>query len=248
MFKGKLAVLCLVAALLVVSSTAYAGIVDPCNSTAAVTLSGASGTPVTLPACPQGDGGSLISQGWYISLTIMDGLTPPNGIANIPPSDFWMDDCDAVSQLIVLCGGSASSGADSLTNAAGMTTMSNTQLAASTLTGPIGCLTATPPCSPEPAGSARCSDGVIIIVQGEILEDQATSCTTKMCYPINVRSFDLTGDGNVSSADLSTFAIGYPGGTGTPNPCIDYDGSLTANLPDLTTFALHFGPPGHSCN
>jgi hypothetical protein len=138
MFKGKLAVLCLVAALLVVSSTAYAGIVDPCNSTATVILSGASSLPVTLPACPQGDAGTMISQGWYISLTIMDGLTPANGIANIPPSDFWMDDCDAVNQLIVLCGGSASSGADSLTNAAGMTTMSNTQLAAGTLTGPVG--------------------------------------------------------------------------------------------------------------
>ena len=240
MFKGKLAVLCLVAALVVVSSTAYAGIVDPCNSTATVILSGASGLPVTLPACPAGDGGTLISQGWYISLTIMDGLTPPNGIANIPPSDFWMDDCDPVNQLIVLCGGSASSGADSLTNALGMTTMSNTQLAASTLDG----LTTGPPVG----GTARCSDGVIIIVQGEILEDQATSCTTKMCYPINVRSFDLTGDGNITSADLSTFAIGYVGGAGHFNPCIDYDGSGTANLPDLTTFALHFGPPGHTCN
>jgi hypothetical protein len=233
----------------VVSSTAYAGIVDPCNSTATVVLSGASGPRVTLPACPQGDGGSLISQGWYISLTIMDGLTPPNGIANIPPSDFWMDDCDDVEAYIVLCGGSASSGADSLTNAAGMTTMSNTSLAASSSgTGPIGCLDGTPACSPEPLGSSRCSNGVIIIVQGEILEDQSTSCTTKMCYPIDVRSFDLTGDGVVSSADLSAFAIGYPGGAGTPNPCIDYDASGTANLPDLTTFALHFGPPGHSCN
>lgn len=244
MFKGKLAVLCL--ALLVVSSTAYAGIVDPCNSTATVILSGAPSTPVTLPACPQGDGGSLISQGWYLALTIEDGTGA--GIPNIPPSDFWMDDCDAAQQLIILCGGSASSGADSLTNAAGQTTMSNTQLAASTATGPIGCLNGSPPCSPEPLGSARCTNGVIIIVQGEILEDQATSCTTPMCYPVNVRSFDLTGDGVVSSADLSTFAIGYPGGAGTPNPCIDYDASGTANLPDLTTFALHFGPPGHSCN
>lgn len=246
MFKGKLAVLCLVAALLVVSSTAYAGIVDPCNSTASVVLSGAASLPVTLPACPQGDGGSLISQGWYITLTIQDGFG--GGIPNIPPSDFWMADCDPVNDYIVLCGGSASSGADSLTNAAGQTTMSNTQLAASTAGGPIGCITATPACSPEPLGSARCTDGVIIIVQGETLEDPGTSCTTEMCFPINVRSFDLTGDGVVSSADLSTFAIGYPGGAGTPNPCIDYDASGTANLPDLTTFALHFGPPGHSCD
>jgi hypothetical protein len=246
MFKGKMAVLALVAALLVVSSTAFAGIIDPCNSSATVILSGAPSLPVTFAACPQGDGGTMIAQGWYVSLTIQDGLG--NGIPNIPPSDFWMDDCDPAQTLIVLCGGSASSGADSLTNALGQTTMSNTNLSASTLTGPVGCITATPPCSPEPLGSARCSDGVILIVQGEILEDPGTSCTTALCYPINVRSFDLTGDGEVSGADLSTFAIGYPGGAGTPNPCIDYDASGTANLPDLTTFALHFGPPGHTCN
>jgi hypothetical protein len=249
MFKGKMAVLTLAVALLVVSSTAFAGIIDPCNSSALVILSGAPSLPVTLAACPQGDGGSLIAQGWYISLTIQDGLG--NGIPNIPPSDFWMDDCDAAQTLIVLCGGSASSGADSLTNALGQTTMSNTQLAASTIGGPVGCHVVPPPdgpCNPEPLGSARCSDGVILIVQGEILEDPSASCSVPECYDVNVRSFDLTGDGEVSGADLSTFAIGYPGGAGTPNPCIDYDGSGTANLPDLTTFALHFGPPGHSCN
>lgn len=237
MFKGKLAVLCLVAALLVVSSTAFAGIIDPCNSTASVVLSGAPGLPVTLPACPQGDGGTFISQGWYISLTIQDGLG--NGIPNIPPSDLWVDDCNASVQEIILCGGSASSAADSLTNLLGQTTMSNTTLAAGTVTGTVT--------GPPSAGTAFCSDGVIIIVQGEILEDPATSCTTTKCYPIKVRSFDLTGNGVVSSADLSTFAIGYVGGSGFFNPCIDYDGSGTGNLPDLTTFALHFGPPGHSC-
>jgi len=237
MFKGKLAVLCLVAAaLLVANSTAFAGIIDPCNSTSSVVLSGASGTPVTLAACPQGDSGSFINQGWYIALTIEDGVG--NGVPNISPTEFWIDDCDSVNELVVLCGGSASSGADSLTNALGQTTMSNTSLSASEGGGAVG---GTPP-------APTCSDGMIVIVQGTIL---STGCPTPVpvCQPINVRSFDLTGDGVVTSADLSAFAFGYAGGSDpAAAPCIDYDGSNTVNLPDLTTFALHFGPPGHSCN
>jgi len=235
MFKAKLAVLCLVAsALLVANSTAFAGIIDPCQSSCSVVLSGAPGTPVTFPACPQGDGGTMIANGWYIDLTIVDGTG--TGIANISPTDFWVDDCDAAQELIVLCGGSASSGADSLTNAAGQTTMSNTNLAASTLTGSAG--------GPPPAPT--CANGVVIIVQGSVLEDPSQSCTVDLCHPVNVRSFDLTGDGNISGADLSTFAFGYP--PNAFNTCVDYDASGTGNLPDLTTFALHFGPPGHSCN
>jgi hypothetical protein len=245
MCKRKLIFLCLVvAALLVANSAAFAQI-DPCNSTAAVVLDGAPSLPVVLPTCPQGDGGSMIAYGWYIALTIRNAAGLP--IPGIPASDFWIVDCDAANTLIVLCGGSASSAADAATDALGKTTMSQTQPAISTLTGPIGCITATPPCSPEPAGSARCTDGVYIIVQSVILDDQTTNCTTKMCYPINVRSCDLTGDGCVSSADLSTFAIGYTGGVGWPNPCIDFSASGTINLPDLAFFALHFGPPGHCC-
>jgi hypothetical protein len=245
MFKGKLAVL--VAALLVVSSAAYAGIVDPCNSTATVVLTTAPSLPVTLQACPQGDGPTMTASGFYVSLTILDGLS--QGVPNIPPTDFWMDDCDAVNDYILLCGGSASSGADSLTNAAGQTTMSNTTLAAGMAGGAIGCLNGPQnACSPEPTPSIRCTNGVIIIVQGEVLKDPATSCTTDKCYGINVRSFDVSGDNRITSSDLSLFAIGYVGGVGWQNPCIDYDGSNTANLSDLSLFALHFGPPGHECN
>lgn len=231
MFTGKLAVVCLAAALLVVSSTAFAAVADPCNSTATIILSGAPSLPVTLLACPKGDAPTMIEYGWYIALTIQDGAGV--GVANIPPWDIWMDDCDPFQDLLIFCGPrSTALNADSLTNLLGQTTMSNTHLAASTLTGSVS--------GPPAVGTAFCTDGIIIVVQGMVLEDQSTSCTTKMCLPINVRSFDLTGDGIVSPSDLSTFAIGYIGGVGTPNPCIDYDGSGTINPPDLSTFALHY--------
>lgn len=236
MFKGKLAVLCLVAAaLLVANSTAFAGIIDPCNSTCSVVLAGASGTPVILAACPQGDGGSFIAQGWYLDLTIEDGVG--NGIENISPTDFWIDDQDPAVVLLALCGGSASSGADSLTNASGETTMSNTSLAASN-TGATGVGTV------GNAGGPFCANGVIVVVQGTII---STGCPTPVAvvHPVNPRSFDLTGDGIVNSSDLFSFALDYP-----PNlfgSCTDYNASGTGDLPDLTTFALHFGPPSHSC-
>lgn len=245
MFKGKLTVL-LVAALLVVSSSAFAGIIDPCNSTATVELSGAPTLPVTYRSCPQGDGGSMLQNGFYISLTIKDGLG--DGIPNISPTDFWLDDCDPGEQLFVLCGGSASSGADSLTNGLGQTTMSATNLATGQFNaGDISCLVGTPPCAdPPPATSAKCSNGVIIIVQGEILLN--ATCTAEECYPVNVRSFDLNGTGSVNSSDFSIFAIGYVGGVGVQNPCTDYNSSSSSDLPDLTIFSLHYGPPGHSCD
>ena len=116
MHRVKTVLLCLVAALLMASTTVSAGI-DACESTATIVLAGAPSVPVTLAACPHGDGGSLISLGWYISLTILDDNG--DGIPNIPPSDFWMDDCDGSQTLIVLCDGSASSNADSLTNVLG---------------------------------------------------------------------------------------------------------------------------------
>jgi hypothetical protein len=220
MLKGKLAACCLVAfGLLVASGTAFAGVVNPCNSTATIIFGSQPGPTVTASVCPQGDAEDFGVQGFHIRYTIKDGLG--NGIPNIPASDFWVDDCDAVNDLIVLCGGSSSSSADSLTNSLGNTTMSLTSIAA-----------------------GDCALGVICVVQGAILQDN--TCTVPRCLSIYVKSFDISGDLNITLGDLGLFAQGYP-----PNafqPCTDYSGNGTNNLPDLATFALHFGPPGHSCN
>jgi hypothetical protein len=229
MFKGKMAVLTLAVALLVVGSTAFAGIIDPCNSTAVITLTTAPGTPVTLPACPSGDADRPIDLGWYLSVSMKDGLG--NGIENIPPTDFWAQDCNSTEEWIVLCGGSASWGADSLTNALGNTTFSNGRMSAGVRTGDIG----------HPSGDgAKCSDGIILICQGEILQDPAQSCAANLCLDVSVRSYDLDGDLIVALTDLANFSFAWPGGSATPNDCIDYNGSGLMDLPDLANFSLHF--------
>jgi hypothetical protein len=246
MFKGKLAVL-LVAGLLVWSSTAFAGIIDPCQSDATVIIETATGSPGTMPGCPQADGGTMAQYGFRIEIWVRDGTGA--GIANVPPSDFWVNDCDPVETLI-LCGGSASSNADALTDATGNTQMRGTNVAASTSAlGDISC--DDPPLvgctSPPPVGSPICTNGVIVIVQGETISTPEPSCLP-ICLPVNVRSFDITGDGVVNDSDLSSFAVGYPGGSGTPNQCIDYNADGVISLPDLSTFSLHFGPPSHRCD
>jgi hypothetical protein len=220
MLKGKLAACCLVAfGLLVASGTAFAGIVDPCNSTAAIVFGSQPGPTVTAAVCPSGDASDFGLQGFHISFTIEDGLG--NGIPNVPASDFWLDDCDAVNDLIVLCGGSSSSSADSLTNSLGKTTMAQTSIAA-----------------------GDCALGVIAIVQGSILEDN--TCTVPRCLSVYVKSFDLSGDLNITLTDLALFGQGYP--PAAFQACTDFSGNGTNNLADLSTFALHFGPPGHACN
>lgn len=223
MIKGKLAVLGLVAiSLLVVNGTAFAGIIDPCLSSAAL-----SSSPAPLAVCPQGDTDSFALQGWQVNLTIVDALGV--GIANISPTDFWIIDCSPTDDVDV-CGGSASSGADSLTNAAGQTTMSNTSLAAST------------------CGAFNGSDDRMkVVVQGFVILDSSGGCPSvvDLCLDIRVRSIDLSGDGLIDTIDLGAFAQGFP-----PNPydtCTDYNQDLANDLIDLSEFAIHFGPPGHSC-
>jgi hypothetical protein len=233
MAKGKLAVVGFLAVgLLVAGSAAFAGIVDPCQSTAALqTLSGS--PPFVVASTPDGNavsGRTLVQSGFQINVTAIDGLG--NGIPNVSGTDFWLEDCDPNTDLIILCGGGASSGADSLTNASGNTTMSQTTIAGSNnpvLTPPFGCV-----------------DGMMVVIQGEYLRDPGTGCTTPLCFSdIHFRSYDLTGDGDITPADLSTFANGFP-----PNPfedCTDYTGDGLNTLADLSTWAFSFGPPGDSC-
>lgn len=176
-------------------------------------------TPVALLSCPGGDAPSFLDQGWWIKLWIRDinGI----GISGIPATDFWLVDCDP-SGDVVLCGGRASSNADSATNADGRTTMS--------LTGLLG---------------GGCADGMQVLAQGVAIEDSLTNCTSVVCRPISLRSPDIDGNFEVNLIDLTLFAESYP-----PYPydrCCDFDIDGVVNLRDLVTFALHFGPPGHIC-
>lgn len=217
MCKRRLAVLCLVAvSVLLVSGIANAGIIDPCTSYWQLH---ATVSPCPLFACPQGDVDSFIAQGWWIWICVLDANEAP--VAGVPFSDFWLVDCDPVNDAI-LCAGGASSNADSMTNAAGMTTMSLSTMSA-----------------------GGCADGMAVVAQGFVIEDSLTNCTTVFCCPINLRSPDIDGSLVVDLIDLTIFAASFP-----PNPydtCCDFDLNGIVNLIDLTTFALHFGPPGHIC-
>jgi hypothetical protein len=247
MFKGKLAASCLVAVtLLVVGSTAFAGIIDPCLSDAVIVADNSLVTvprtaPFTFTGCPQGDFNSQQQQGHATEVTVVDGSSV--GIPNIPGSDLWYDDCDSANDLFILCGGSAASNADGLTNASGRIDFSLQGIAVSTRAGAIGGTGGLDP---------ACSNGVTIIVQGIVLED-AANCGTVECFTdLKIRSFDIWSDPGtdlfrVDLTDLSSFAFGYPGGSASPNDCVDYDALNANDLADLSLFAFHYGPPSHIC-
>jgi hypothetical protein len=208
---------------------------DTCMSSAVIVPVAGPG-PYTVASSPDGNpasGRTLIQSGFYIDLTIVDGIG--QGISYIQPSDFWLESCDPTQDLVILCGGAGSSAADSMTNDLGKTTISQTTIAASNnpTIDPIG----------NPFG---CVDGMLVEVMGDLLLDPATGCTTFLCLnDIHFRGYDLTGDGVITPADLSTFAGGFP-----PNPferCTDYNGDGANTLADLSTWAFSFGPPGDSC-
>jgi hypothetical protein len=207
--------------------TANAGIIDPCLTywelrdplTDQIILVPPA-PPCPLFVCPQGDTDSFQDQGWYLFICVQDGNGDP--IASIPPTDFWLIDCDPLADAS-LCGGSASSGADAMTDALGTTEMR------------LGNLT-----------GGGCVDGMALVVQGFVVLDPASNCVSAFCCPIWMRSPDMTGDLVVNLVDLSSFAAGFP-----PQPfdtCADMNLDGAVALQDLSRFAFHFGPPGHICN
>jgi len=219
MLKGKLAVLALVAVccIVMINGTANAGIIDPCVSYWELH---SVVSPCPLFVCPLGDTDSFLDQGWWIWICVLDQNGAP--IPNVPLADFWLIDCDIANDA-VLCGGAASSNADSNSNAAGMTTMS-----LGTLTG------------------GGCADGMALVIQGFVVLDSLTNCTTDFCCPIYLRSPDINGDLIVNLQDLSLFAGNYP--PQAYGPCSDMNVDGAVGLQDLSLFAFHFGPPGHACN
>jgi len=218
MFQFRaICVMCLVGAAFFAAKLVQAQIPDPCDF-ATVRLN-APVIPCPLLACPQGDTPSFASQGWTIEVWVRDINGIP--ISGVPANDFWLIDCDPLSDAS-LCGGSASSNADHATNSNGKTTLS-----LSTLAG------------------GGCADGISVVVQGIVLVDSLSACTTFLCLPINLRSPDIDGSLEVNLIDLSTFAASYP--PAAFDRCCDYDIDGEVNLTDLAEFASHYGPPGHSC-
>ena len=92
-----------------------------------------------------------------------------------------------------------------------------------------------------------CVDGVSVVAQNNVLLDTAT-CTTPICHDVNVRSPDIDGSLCVNLVDLSTFSASYVPAGGTFDKCCDFNCDGSVLLDDLSLFAFHFGPPGHSCS
>lgn len=207
------------ASLLLVAGIATAGIIDPCGDPGKPPVQYNGASPECYFACPQGDTDSFLLSGFWFAFEIIDVLSVP--LENIPASDFWMIDCDPVLNM-ALCAGSASSNADSSTNAAGKTTMSLTSMS-------VG----------------GCADGLSAVVQGFVLTDPTAACAP-YCFNIRVRSCDQNGDLVMNLVDLTTFSGRYP--PQAYHKCADFDCSGAVNLQDLTKFSFHYGPPGHKCN
>jgi hypothetical protein len=202
----------LFACLILLASAASAGIIDPCRSS--VVFNGT--TPENYFACPKGETGSFASAGFSFSLRIVDWSGNP--IQNIPKSDIWVVDCDPVRNLY-LCGGSASSSADSSTNYEGRTTMSNTALAA-----------------------GGCANGLSVVCQGYLLGPGVPSPCTPVCVDVRVRSTDLNRDGYVNLSDVSVIAGYYP--PAAYNECGDLNWDGRISLSDVSRLGAHFG---HQC-
>jgi len=156
--------------------------------------------------------GTTLSPAGTIYVTVRDAAAIP--ISNIPPADFWLIGCN---NGLGLCLGAFSTNADSLTNASGQTTISGVMR--------VG----------------GCDTAVGVIVQGVQILDLAHGCQPQ-CHPIEVRSVDLDGDGNVNLVDFSGFAQEYI--LAAPPPCIDFNFDGNVSLQDFSIFAQHYQ---HSC-
>jgi hypothetical protein len=85
-----------------------------------------------------------------------------------------------------------------------------------------------------------CDAGLIVSIQGVIVKDQATNCTTYKVLAYLITSPDINGDGIVDIIDLSLFAVGY---TSPPKPytlCLDFDCSGLVDIIDFSIFAQHY--------
>jgi hypothetical protein len=136
-----------------------------------------------------------------ITLTLVNYLGNP--LANHAAEDFWLT--TSANHLVFPAGGTI---ADAATNAAGHTVWQQ----------------------PLVAGGCTLSEGVVVLVEGNALNQAA----------INLKfvSADTNGDLAVNISDLSTFAAAY---AVAYNACADlfFDGAV--NLSDLSLFSQAYG-------
>ena len=164
-----------------------------------------------LMVCPAGDGPTLSDIGATIRVTLL-WCTLAEPLVNLPPQDVWIQSSTHPDSR--LCGGSASSNADGLTDMNGQTTIS----------GSI-------------AAGGYFGDGVYVVASASFIQ-LGDACDNPL--PLVLVSPDINGDLVVDVVDFSTFAAAYVNGGGNVDPRMDFDGDGTIDLVDLAMFAAHY--------
>jgi len=204
--------------LLICSPAGFAQKLGECESEVRTTCS------LRISVCPAGDFEHIRTgcggDSDYIEIIVRDeGYSP---VAGIPPTDFWMNACDAPQELAV-CDAPFFL-ADSMTGPNGRTTFSG-QIA---------------------AGGCILTGGVFFVVQGKTLMDLET-CAVPICLDVVIVSPDINADGQVNLSDLSFFGQSYNHQLGEPeyNPCCDFNDDEDCNLSDFSYVGEHYQ---HECD
>lgn len=201
-----LKVLSLAAALLLVASVAFGGIIDPCKSTAVVGGAG----DFCVMVCPAGDGDQMSTQGATITITVLDGSSAP--IAGIPATDFYVIDCDPILDM-TLCGGSSSSNATAATDEFGVTTMEG-DIAAGGCADGLSVVVQGFVITDEPACTTPTCLPILIRspdMNGDLVVNLADFSAFGLAYPPNTyaKCADFNCDLAVNLQDFSTFGLHY---------------------------------------
>ena len=202
--------------LLTVPVAGSAQSIDVCYSELNVSCTG-----MRVSICPRGDF-EQIRNGCggdddYIEVIIRH--SGGDGIAGIPPTDYWMNACDEQYEL-ALCVQHIV--ADSLTSINGRTTFSGRISAG-------GCI---------PEG------GIYVSCQGATIMN--ASCTAVICLDVVLVGPDINGDGEVNLSDFSLFGWSYNMQVGDVqfSTCCDFNDDGECNLSDLAFFGQHYQ---HQC-
>jgi hypothetical protein len=212
MFKGKFVVLSLIAAALLCWQVLPMTVNTVNSGIVDACSSSASSIGGCWLICPQGDGDRLDASGATISVVVKDQAGAP--IPGIPAADFWLMGC--TDPGIVLCGGGGSINAAAATDVNGETTIAAAMA----------------------AGGCDVS-GVVVVVQGVVLEDVNANCDA-LCLPLLAVSPDIDANLLVDVVDLGLFAISY---TSPPKPyvaCLDYNCDGAIDLIDFSLFSQHY--------
>lgn len=216
MFKVKVLVFSL---LLVFATNAFAGDVDPCESSVGSSCWDALSAYFKVNICPCGqmeyiyeacDG--AVEDTHYVYAYVKDALGNP--IQGIPEADWWIHGCN--SDLCICADGFS---ANTPTDVNGYTEFS----------GRIK--------------GGGCADEVYLSCQGKPIM-LSPDCVVYDCVEVETKSPDLVNaDCLVDLSDFTAFAVAYGPG-GTYDSCADYNDDGIINLSDFTYFAIHYE---HSC-